>query len=130
MGLPGTGKTTLAKALKKELVSAHFEADVIRDIFNDWNFSPENRLIQAGRMRGLCELANNDFVIADFVCPTIETRKIFDADFSIWMDTDNQDHEQYEDTNALFEVPLLYDYRVTNKGDSVEKTCKTIVEML
>ena len=48
-------------------------------------------------------------VIADFVCPTEETRKAFNADFTIWVDRIQEG--RYPDTNALFEPPR-YDLRL------------------
>ena len=56
MGLPGAGKTTLAQALKPALEAegytvAWFNADVIREKYNDWDFSESGRVRQAQRMR-------------------------------------------------------------------------------
>ena len=60
MGLPGAGKTTLAASLTA-LMFCHdvvwFNADTIREKYNDWDFSPEGRLRQAHRMR---EIADNE----------------------------------------------------------------------
>ncbi|MEY3496043.1 MAG: hypothetical protein RJA80_265, partial [Actinomycetota bacterium] len=39
MGLPGSGKTTLAKVLADKLGAAYFNADEVRKMFNDWDFS-------------------------------------------------------------------------------------------
>ena len=49
-------------------------------------------------------------VICDFVCPTDLTRYIFDADFTIWMDTIKK--SKYDDTNKIFEEPEFYDVRI------------------
>jgi len=51
MGLPGSGKTTLATELQTRLNSVHFDADKVRALFNDWDFSPEGRIRQSKRMR-------------------------------------------------------------------------------
>ena len=56
-------------------------------------------------------------VIVDFVCPTEETRKIFNPDFIIWMDTINKG--RYEDTNKLFVKPNNYNIKVTEKNAEV-----------
>ncbi len=113
MGLPGAGKTTLAKALAAELQCAHFNADEVRkEINKDLGFSLEDRIEQARRMGVLCDIAGRQgaHVIADFVCPTEETREAFNADFVIWVDRIKT--SRYNDTNSLFVPPEKYNTRV------------------
>jgi adenylylsulfate kinase len=102
-GLPGSGKTTLADKLGTILDAERINADEERKRLNDWDFTPEGRLRQAKRMRDMADdLVSQGFtVVVDFVCPTRETRKIFDADFSIFLNTINE--SRYEDTNQIFE---------------------------
>ena len=87
MGLPGAGKTTLADKLAPLINGERINADEVRRKANDWDFSMEGRLRQSKRMRDLAQilLAKGKFVVADFVCPTPETRKDFDADYIIWI---------------------------------------------
>lgn len=107
MGLPGSGKTTLAKHLyekiKKKNTIQWFNADTVRELFNDWDFSEQGRINQANRMKILAEDSGTDYVICDFVAPTEQIRKIFDADLTIWLNT--IDEGRYEDTNKVFESP-------------------------
>ena len=51
MGLPGSGKTTLAKKLKSKLKADWLNADKVRKKFNDWDFSKKGVLKQAKRMK-------------------------------------------------------------------------------
>lgn len=111
MGLPGSGKTTLAKTLSTILGAQHLNADTIRDQYNDWDFSPEGRIRQAVRMRNLSDLSSSCYVVADFVAPTIEIRGIYKPDILVWMDTIQQG--RFDDTNKIFEPPNEYDYRIT-----------------
>lgn len=117
MGLPGSGKSFLAESLQKELDCAWFNADKIRLYANDWDFSDSARLRQARRMRSLADFEKSEgrTVICDFVCPTELTRYIFEADYTIWMDT--IDESQYPDTNKLFEPPTQVDFHVTEWFD-------------
>ena len=89
MGLSGSGKTFLSKLLQKELSCAWYNADNLREMADDWDFSVEGRKRQSYRMKALAdfEKENNRKVICDFICPTRESRKIFGADYTIWMDT-------------------------------------------
>ena len=116
MGLPGAGKTYLANILHKIIDAVWINADKVRSEANDWDFSPEGRKRQDNRLKNIDdrELSNNKHVIADFVCPTPQTRKDFDADFIIWMDTIKQG--RFDDTNKMFIAPKRYDYRVTEKN--------------
>ena len=113
MGLPGSGKTYLSERLQPLLEAAWFNADKVRSKAGDWDFSEGGRLRQSLRMKSIAdfESSHNRIVICDFVCPMAETRKIFDADITIWLDTINEG--RFEDTNAIFEKPEQVDYLVT-----------------
>ena len=52
IGLPGSGKTTLAKILKKDLDADWINADKIRKRFNDWDFS-KKRSFKTSRKNGI-----------------------------------------------------------------------------
>ena len=82
MGLPGAGKTTLANELTPLLKAKKVNADEVRKNANDWDFSLEGRNRQAKRMSELALKLKKEgnFVIADFICPTPATRKLFSAD--------------------------------------------------
>ena len=112
MGLPGSGKTYLAERLQPLLNAAWYNADKVREMANDWDFSPKGRVRQSLRMRNLAdfEKKHNRTVLCDFVCPTKETRENFDADIVIWMDTIKEG--RYEDTNKLFQNPNKVDFHI------------------
>ena len=128
MGLPGAGKTTLAKMLVEKLNANWLNADQIRKEYNDWDFSDKGRVRQAKRMNIKAEKLKKEgkIVVADFICPTQETRKIFNADVIVWMDTINEG--RFEDTNELFSPPKKFDFRVTEKNAEIwsEKIIKKL----
>ena len=112
MGLPGSGKTTLAKPFAELIGGVWINADQIRERYNDWDFSIEGRIRQAQRMKHLAdgiEMAGK-IAVADFVCPTEKARQEFGADYTVWMDTIKEG--RFADTNILFEPPLNVDYHV------------------
>ena len=115
MGLPGSGKTYLAQSLQPLLSAAWFNADRVREMANDWDFSPEGRTRQSLRMKSLAdyESDNDRIVICDFICPTSETRKMFNPDIVIWLDTIKEG--RFEDTNKMFIKPDKYDFHVTSQ---------------
>ena len=117
MGLPGAGKTTLTLALAPLLNAVLFNADEVRANLNrDLGFSIEDRIEQARRMGWLCDqvVKAGGTAIADFVCPTAETREAFGPAFTIWLDRILAG--RFEDTNKLFTPPQRYDERVTPEG--------------
>ena len=77
LGLPGSGKTTFAKQLMEFFPNGtHLNADEVRTAADDWDFSDAGRVRQAQRMKDKANEAGG-LVVADFVCPTPETRAAF-----------------------------------------------------
>lgn len=125
MGLPGSGKTTLAKKLVELLGCSWYNADEVREMYNDWDFSPEGRLRQARRMYDLSTTVDGH-VICDFVAPTEEIRNIYDADLTVWMNT--IDESRFADTNSIFESPTKYKFRIYEKDS--DKWAKIIFDYI
>ena len=115
MGLPGSGKTTLADEIAPKLNAKRLNANEVRKNSNDWDFSPEGRLRQAKRMATLAKKLKDEknYVIADFICPTPKTRSIFPADYVIWVNTIKEGI--FEDTNKMFIKPDKFDCQVTTQ---------------
>ena len=116
MGLPGAGKTYLAQYVLEHLQNATrrvgwLNADIVREKFNDWDFSYEGRIRQSRRMRELADaMTDLDYVIADFVAPLPDMRTNFHADWTVWVDTIQEG--RYADTNAMFLPPEHWDFRI------------------
>ena len=128
MGLPGAGKTTLANELAPKLNAKRLNADEVRKAANDWDFSEEGRTRQAKRMAdfALKLKSEGNYVIADFICPTPAARKLFPADYIIWVDTIKEG--RFDDTNQMFVKPEKYDFKVTTQ-DAKLWTSKIIKEI-
>ncbi len=127
-GLPGSGKTTLAKPFAELVGGVHINADTIREEYNDWDFSLEGRNRQASRMKYLSDgvVKAGKIVVADFICPTNLTRLEFNADFTVWMDTIKEG--RFEDTNKLFEPPENVDYHIEKWFDNAHEQLMPVVQ--
>ena len=107
MGLPGSGKTSLAKLLAPIFNAELLNEDAVRKEANDFDYSEIGRSIQTNRMKRLADEAiqNNRNVVADFEC-TDDERKDFNADYVIYMDTIKE---------SKLEPPSNFDFKVTHK---------------
>ena len=119
MGLPGSGKTTLANELAPLLNAKRLNADEVRKEANDWDFSEEGRKRQAKRMAdfALKLRKDNNYVVADFICPTPEARSLFPSDYVIWVDTIKEG--RFDDTNQMFVKPEKYNFHVTSQNAKI-----------
>ena len=116
MGLPGSGKTTLANELAPMINAKRLNADEVSKEANDWDFSEEGRTRQSKRMADLARKIKDEgnFVVADFICPTPEARSLFPADYVVWVDTIKKG--RFDDTNAMFVKPEKFDCHVTSQN--------------
>ena len=129
IGLPGSGKTELAKALKERINAIHLNADEVRATVNsDLGFSPEDRIEQARRMGDMARLISKQGVapvIVDFVCPTDLTRAAFGKpDILVWVD--RIESGRFEDTNKMWEDPDYCDIRIP-AGMTIEEEADLII---
>lgn len=127
-GLPGSGKTTLAKPFADLIGGVHINADEVRTKYDDWDFSLRGRIRQAQRMQHLADgvVMAGKVAVCDFVCPTEAVRGEFNPDFTVWMDTIKE--SKYEDTNKIFEKPSSVDYHVSKWFDDTHEALMLAVK--
>jgi len=91
----------------------------VRRDANDWDFSEEGRIRQAKRMADLADKYKQEgnYVVCDFICPTPKARELFNADFTVWVDTIKKG--RFDDTNAMFVKPEKFDFHVTSQDAKV-----------
>jgi len=119
MGLPGSGKTTIAKKIVKFLKAEWLNADKVRGKYKDWDFSDAGIIRQVRRMRDLATRSNNKYVVADFVCPMDYQIKIFKPNFIFWMDTIKK--SRFDSMNKKFKKPKKYNLRITTQNSDLWK---------
>jgi len=129
IGLPGSGKTTLATALSDRINAVHLNADYVRSTINsDLGFAIEDRIEHARRMGEMAKMLSGQGlnVVVDFICPTLETRESFGKpDILVWMNTIEEG--RFEDTNKMFVKPNDYDWAFNNHNiDAYEKATEII----
>ena len=127
-GLPGSGKTTLAKPFAELIGGVHINADQVRTQYDDWDFTPEGRMRQAQRMKHLSDgvVMAGKIAVTDFIAPTAQARTAFNPDFTVWMDTIEEG--RFEDTNKMFETPELVDYHVEKWFDNAHEQLMPVVQ--
>ena len=107
----------MALLLSSRLGAVLFNADEVRaNICRDLGFSLSDRIEQARRMGWLCDcvVKAGGTAIADFICPTPETRNAFGSGFVVWVDRIKEG--RYADTNQLFVQPEHVDVHVHAEG--------------
>jgi len=101
IGLPGSGKTALAQALKERINAIHLNADEVRSTVNsDLSFTPADRIEQARRMGEMARL-----IAKQNVAPVI----------------------RFEDTNKLWKDPINFHIRIL-EGYTVEQEVNTVIQ--
>jgi len=130
IGLPGSGKTALALALKERINAIHLNADEVRSTVNsDLGFSDRDRVEQARRMGEMARLISKQNVapvVVDFVCPTDETRAAFGKpDLLVWVDRIKEG--RFEDTNKMWQEPSRFDIRILD-GYTIQQEVDMVIQ--
>lgn len=129
-GLPGSGKTSLARELSSRTGAIHINADEVRaDLSKDLGFSLDDRVEQARRLGAMARLLSNQgqLVIVDFINPTAQTREVFGlSDIAIWVDRIQT--SRFEDTNNIWEAPNSQDYTIRiSDGISIQEEADLVI---
>jgi adenylylsulfate kinase-like enzyme len=128
-GLPGCGKTTLAKKLiaKSNGDCDIFHADEIRKKFNRGDLSINGKIKFAKLLKELADNSNKSNQIVDFVAPTKEMREVINADLNIWVNT--KETSPYKKTNEIFDREKYgYVYEINSNEDDVTSDILQIIQ--
>lgn len=111
IGLPGSGKTTLATELADRINAIHLNADYVRSTINsDLGFELKDRIEHARRLGEMAKMLSSQghHVIVDFICPTKETRKSFGSPDKLIL-MKRTPTRQFDDTTLMWEEPSKFD---------------------
>ena len=127
IGQAGTGKTALAEALADRINAIHINADKVRAGLNkDLGFELKDRIENARRLGELARLLDNQIVIVDFICPTLETRQAFGKpDILIWVNRITEG--RFEDSNKMWQEPKEVDLEI-KLGLTVEEEVQLVIK--
>jgi hypothetical protein len=144
IGLPGSGKTTLAKKVAALLNAVHINADWARStVTSHLGFDQPDRIKQAQALGHIAALTSrNQWTVVDFVNPTDATRAAFKEAvgsederkiLTVWLNTIQVG--RFADTNKLFQAPeglrcpqLQFDFYLDES--SFDSVAKIIVNMV
>jgi adenylylsulfate kinase len=131
IGLPGSGKTTLATNLSTRINAIHINADKVRaDLSSDLGFTAEDRVEQARRLGAVARLLDEQghIVVVDWIAPTKATRDAFGRyDKRIWMDTITS--SRFPDTDKIWETPTGW-FLSFGEASTPEESVETALEEL
>ena len=118
IGLPGSGATEIADAVRDRINGLHLDKEVFTDFF-----SGSNELMyyqKLGTLARILESKQDKPVIVDAVFNIEQYRKIFGkADIIVWVDTkENNSARAWED-------PTVFHHRIVNTGDVHEDALPT-----
>lgn len=102
-GNSSSGKSTFCKRLLCYLSAEYFENDRLRQLTNNWDFSPAGRQLAAQNMLLAVQNSSAQIKVVDMICPTKELRKILAPDVIVFIDSNLP--TKYEDTAAIYEKP-------------------------
>jgi len=127
IGQAGTGKTALAERLADHINAVHINADKVRAGLNkDLGFELKDRIENARRLGELARLLDNQIVIVDFICPTVETRQAFGKpDILIWVNRITEG--RFEDSNKMWQDPTEVDLEI-KPGLTVEEEVQLVIK--
>lgn len=109
MGLPGAGKTTLARELHELILSL----DITSVWLNENQLKAENPNLTIDMVHEMCNNHTVDYIVADFEAPTSAMRRSVKAHYTIWVNTIPE--EEYQYVNNGFEPPFVYNFCVNTK---------------
>ncbi len=116
VGLPGSSRKEIAALLKSHINNSKIlTSKDIRVELKDIDYSYEGRMRQTYRILNMARRCQEDVVIIDMVCPTIEMRSLINPDILIW--ADDIEKSTHQEVDKIFENPVLYDFRFKNLKD-------------
>ena len=109
MGLPGSGKTTLAQ----ELHELNLSLGITSLWLNENRLKAEYPNLSIEQIHAMANDDTVDYIVADFEARTSLERRSFNPHYLIWLNTIPED--QYESIPYGFEPPFRYNVCVTTK---------------
>jgi hypothetical protein len=112
MGVKGSGKTTFAKELAKNMNATYLSSEHVCDIYQENENTIEGEAKVSAKLRRMALLSDTEFTVIDYKCERKMSRDYLAPDLVIWLNTVEPNSEMFEIPHRANIVFTSFDYDI------------------